>query len=503
MTTPINYKKVNLDLIKGTESYEQTNPVTKEITKKIKLHYSNSENVDESNIILIETSKLAVVFANRDTKWGLRYYFACSSNEPTFNKFISESLKERLCQIAIDSFDEETKDSLIDRYTEEDEEPRTIEDIVKNELWRNNLKNGELIDFNFKQQQFKIIDVDGNEQEVENIDSYITDKPNKNNKELYEIKNVVKFIFTIKTVDITEDVIKAGFHIECIQFRNEMSKRQNNIKAIEMSELDVSKIAITPDMITDTYGNKYRYINYDDGRTLCFKLEGVKFAPFKIKDVDDETGKARYSVNITVDDNEYRTFLNSIDEKILAILISDIFNGKVEKKKTKKLLTSGKNGYNSILYYSKKVREQIKNGETPEYPPTLRIKIPYKDDAFSDTVFYDENDQIYQGDFIAFMENKEITNKLYDITFRCNTLLFKDSVSVQWKATKIKVLGGYSKQVKVTSWNFTDEPGDSVSAKSPTPTFTPSDEPEEQDEPEDSDNNENSDAPEDTESDSD
>tara|TARA_B100001093_G_scaffold470579_1_gene492154 strand:+ start:605 stop:2077 length:1473 start_codon:yes stop_codon:yes gene_type:complete len=459
MTEPTHYKKINLDSIQAGDSYFQQNPITKEQTKKIKLNYND-------DIILIETSPLSVVFANSDTKWGLRYYFACSSNEPIFNDFISQDIKNRLCDLAIENLDDETTTSLIDRYTEEDEEQRSIEDIVKNELWKNNLKNGELIDFNFKQQKFKIVDVDGTLKEVDNLDEYITPKPNKNNKELYEIKNVVKFIFTIKTIDISDDVIKAGFHIECIQFRKEMSRRKNKIVPIGIDTFDYSNITINPELITDTYGNRYRYINYDEGKTLCIELKGVKFAPFKIKDVDEETGKARYSVNITLDNPQYQEFLQGVDDKILSLLISTIFNGKVDKKKTKKLLTSGKNGYNSILYYSKKVREQIKNGETPEYPPTLRVKIPVKDGEFSDTSFIDENNQIFQGDFIGFMENKEIHNKLYDISFRCNTLLFKDSVSVQWKATNIKILPGFNQQVKVSSWTFTDEPGD-ASVSSP------------------------------------
>ena len=97
------------------------------------------------------------------------------------------------------------------------------------------------------------------------------------------------------------------------------------------------------------------------------------------------------------------------------------------------------NMYSGHCYYSKKVREAMKNGETPEYPPTLHVELPKYDGTFSCKFLEQTEDgglQPFAGDFDEYVRNN---NCLQSLTIACRHIWFGTKVSIKWVVTELVV----------------------------------------------------------------
>jgi hypothetical protein len=118
-------------------------------------------------------------------------------------------------------------------------------------------------------------------------------------------------------------------------------------------------------------GGKFCKVLYEE-KPLRFKLENITGRIFRFEQQD---GGVSYSMSIRLTEQTIRKMIESINDEIFNILLT---NSKdyYGSKKTAKLL---KALVKSLVSFNKADQEKIKKGEKPTYDPSVWIKIFYSD----------------------------------------------------------------------------------------------------------------------------
>lgn len=153
--------------------------------------------------------------------------------------------------------------------------------------------------------------------------------------------------------------------------------------AVHHSKLDVSSVQFAKTVAKTNKGSKIAYVNFDDGSRVRFQTP-VLTAPFGISSFDEQSGGKSYTL-----DGSFRGFENnkaiadflakmrSLDDRLLEVAAANSRDwfGKASSKEV----------------LGELVRKLVREPNDPKYAPTIRFKISTGQTGAPATLFFDEN----------------------------------------------------------------------------------------------------------------
>lgn len=154
--------------------------------------------------------------------------------------------------------------------------------------------------------------------------------------------------------------------------------KSNMTSFIMPSELDFTKVTYGEPRDIGTAGGRMIYINYENGPITVQFPEMI--VPYSMKDYE---GNKNYTINLSFKDKESRESLSTLYNKINEF-DEKMINDGMEKGLTWLRKKVGSRVVAETLYTKMISHAKDKNtGEiTDRYPPTIKLKVPYKDGKF-------------------------------------------------------------------------------------------------------------------------
>ena len=246
---------------------------------------------------------------------------------------------------------------------------------------------------------------------------------NPNIAEIFSPFNLIKIIFTYGNIDIDKGKasFKPHFYPKCFQLIRKNTRKSSSITS---ENFDTSKIGYKLPLQESENGKSTRII-YETS-TLGFKLEGVRFLPFKFEGEYPGSSKKNYTINVRLPEGSFeRTFAESIDESNLAFL----------KKNSKTIY--GKSKTPAML---KRIYGALcKFGKDKEQDPIMKFSVTKnQSDNFTIKIKSSPDGDVIVGDdaILASITNEEgklITNRSYDIEGYCMHMWIRTSGEVSVK----------------------------------------------------------------------
>lgn len=189
------------------------------------------------------------------------------------------------------------------------------------------------------------------------------------------------------------------------------------------------------------HGGQAIYLNYD-GKPLILQTPKMSM-PWGMGKFDGDIPK--YSVDLSfkgMDNSEslqsFYSALNQLDEKLVEDGVSNSMQWFKKKKQTKEVCKA--------LYAPQIKVSKDKNGEPDgKYPPTMKVKVPWKDGKF-DCDAYDSKRQLIQDD----LSNVLVKGSQVQALIQCVGIWFAGGkYGCSWKVVQMKVtppagIHGYS-----------------------------------------------------------
>jgi hypothetical protein len=189
------------------------------------------------------------------------------------------------------------------------------------------------------------------------------------------------------------------------------------------------------------HGGQAVYLNYD-GKPLILQTPKMSM-PWGMGKFDGDIPK--YSVDLSfkgMDNSEslqaFYSALNKLDEKLVEDGVSNSMQWFKKKKQTKEVCKA--------LYAPQIKVSKDKNGEPDgKYPPTMKVKVPWKDGKF-DCDAYDSKRQLIQDD----LSNILVKGSQVQALIQCVGIWFAGGkYGCSWKVVQMKVtppagIHGYS-----------------------------------------------------------
>lgn len=207
----------------------------------------------------------------------------------------------------------------------------------------------------------------------------------------------------------------------------------------KVKNLDISKVSASDPRVLDN-GSKLVYLNYNSGK---FTVQTPWMSLPWDMSCYTEGAYPKYSIDLSFKGYEDSKILGEtlskfkeLDEKLIDIGLQKSVQFFKKKTNSREVIEGH---YSSIIKYSKdKETGEIDN----KYPPSIKVKIPYKDDNF-DVQLYDENKVKY--DLHDNDSDKKITDLLVKNTeARCilqcvGIWIASGSYMCQWKLLKAEL----------------------------------------------------------------
>lgn len=225
-----------------------------------------------------------------------------------------------------------------------------------------------------------------------------------------------------------------------------MSSQSNMI--ITPKKFDVSEISLA-DVQKNKMGGNMVYMKYGEMKKLTIQTP-LMSAPFGISTyIDDKTNVKKYSIDISFkgmeDDPKIKMFhdkMNSFDEFLIeeGARHSKSWFGKAQKKEVVEAL------YRSLVKPSK---------EPEKYAPTMKIKIPTRDDEFQVESFkYTAGKSVHEPfDLVNITKGAKV-----QLILEASSIWFvgKTQFGISWKVLQARV----QQPEKIQGYSFRDDSDD-------------------------------------------
>jgi hypothetical protein len=446
----INLSDFDVNKISLTDKNKiSVNTFSKQKEHTVLLDYDGIDTTKTKGIIFSSPNfevKFATPYNGKSISLALGEYkdttdtsFAMTSSVNFIKKF-SESLAETIIGPIKnnlnkyfdipDNFDE---DVLKDIFKSPVNQTEGFEPLLNTKLWLNENTNNLFIDKN-------------------NVKMDITDP-----LDVLKRGTRVRLFLKMSRIKITDTSIQVPVEIVGLKIIS-VGNGSSSSTLIDISNYDIQKYSMGK-VETTAHGGKKTTIKYD-GNIVSFKLPEVGFAPYDVKNINEESGSVSYAVNVNLTNQDQDTFIKDTNQYILDNLIKDSKDYYGKKKPAKSI----QGIYTDIRYYTKKVREAMSKGEDPQYPPTLKVNLPYYEDkngfGFKTyTVDLDTGEKtLYDGDIVEMIENNG-RNGNYEITARIQHIWIGAKTSVKFVCTE---LISYKPKKVTSSLLFNDESHDVV-----------------------------------------
>jgi hypothetical protein len=250
-------------------------------------------------------------------------------------------------------------------------------------------------------------------------------------EELLSRDTTVNTIFKLSRINLTDKAFRV--RAELVRCRVIEKSTSSSRVGEDISKIDVSSLKLGKVDVMQSGGKRTFVVN--GSRSLCLRLSGVKLAPYKIEYVDETNGNISYSVQVVLDNPELLKFIKDLDD----VIMKELTARSVEFYGKKKSMLQVKNKFISQPYYSKKVKAEIAEGRTPQYPPTLKIKLMRnKEDTAFNCEFVKADNTKFEGDVSALIP--ESKDKLFDLDITLRHIWFgKDGESVGWLLNRLVI----------------------------------------------------------------
>lgn len=217
---------------------------------------------------------------------------------------------------------------------------------------------------------------------------------------------------------------------------------------ITPDDFDVSKITYGTPRDLGTTGGRMIYINYNKGPILLQTPE--MSSPYGMKDFE---GNKNYTIDLSFKGKESREKLNTFFEKLNELdekLVNDGMDNSLtwlRKKINSKVVAE--TIYTKMVKYSK----DKNTGEiSDKWPPTMKVKIPFKDGKF-DCEVYNANKELVD---LSTIETKGA--RVTAIIQCLGIWVAGGKYGISWKAISLKVLPPPT----IKGYMFKDDPEDKV-----------------------------------------
>lgn len=375
---------------------------------------------DQDNNFVVETDNNIIVkfLTKYPNTTDDKYTLAVENNDLT--NLIGNTLVDTLCTLVSDQ-----SESIFGSEKDFD----LCKDTFKNPVSFSE-EYSSLLNASFYSNNINELFIDSEQKQIEN--------PNVN--ELLKNRTKIRMILSMPYLTIKGDTIRPLLSVKRIQI---IEQESDGLQSISMDEYESSRLTTGKLIVTDR-GGKKTYANYNGARfaftfndvTLAYTQNGILDKKFNEEDPD------RYGLNISLKDGLEGLFTQvdtDLKERILDKSVEYLGKKYVSYKKKGTATKMIDNMYSGHCYYSKKVREAMKNGETPEYPPTLHVELPKYDGTFSCKFLEQTEDgglQPFAGDFDEYVRNN---NCLQSLTIACRHIWFGTKVSIKWVVTELVV----------------------------------------------------------------
>ena len=197
------------------------------------------------------------------------------------------------------------------------------------------------------------------------------------------------------------------------------------------SDFDASKITFRPPKVLDS-GGKQVYLDYE-GRALLTQTASMPI-PYGLN-VYDKAGPTSYSVDLSFRGVETDEKVKAFYDMMVAFDELMIEAGIQNSQAWFKMPNASREVIKA--FYTPSVKVSLdREGKPKPYPPTFKVKLPKKNDAF-ETAFYDNQKRPYVD---VGVEDLLIKNSRGVFLVKCTGLWFAGSkYGASWKATQCKM----------------------------------------------------------------
>jgi hypothetical protein len=195
---------------------------------------------------------------------------------------------------------------------------------------------------------------------------------------------------------------------------------------IMFSSFDPSALVFS-EMKRNTSGGKTIYIRRGPNTPAIFELPVMR-APFGLSSfTDQKTGKTSYSVDLSIEDQDFLKFVTSVEEAALKHIMDNAVDclGKV---------------YSREVIESALFKSCLRHGKEPgKYPPTMKLKVlTGRDDSFVPKAYNTERETVSLDDLqkgqkvrtIVDINQIWIVDNKFGITVRLNQIMMYPSNSL-------------------------------------------------------------------------
>lgn len=241
----------------------------------------------------------------------------------------------------------------------------------------------------------------------------------------------INAIFKISVINCTD----AAMTVRAELVRCRIIEKGSSTRAgVDISTIDISSLKLGK-VEQHKKGGKFTRLVGKNG-AIVLKFKDVRLAPYPVHSINDK-GEEMHAVNMVLESPEHQDFFKSID----TLIKKELTSRSVDFYGKKRTAAQVEGKYISQLRYSKKDSTEIAAGKSPQYPPTLKIKVMVDNEDHTKyiglaTVKADGTP--FEGDINTVIPLSR--EKTFEIDVTCRHIWFgKDGESVGWVLNRIVV----------------------------------------------------------------